>query len=112
MTVNAMWSSDHGRSGALGNSLTTRRETAYIKAFVAAQHRPTPGSGGAEERLFDGVLVQYSPVIRRLPAEEARGSPRHGGEPLQADLLFAVEADPERSEMDTMECGSHFAEPG
>ena len=91
-------------------SLTSALHTVSLLG-CRAQHRPAPRSGSVEERSGDRVLGPYPAAIRSLPAAEARCSPRHGSEPLLADLLFAVEADPKRTAMDSTECGSHFVQP-
>jgi hypothetical protein len=68
-------------------------------------------SSNVEERSFDRISGQYPTAIRSLAAGEAQWCPRHGSEPLQADFLLAIEARSERTERDSTECSSHFAQP-
>lgn len=51
------------------------------------------------DRRFGGLLTN-----------DTRSRPRHCREPLHANILFAIEADPERARIHSAERGSHFTQ--
>src|SRR5450631_4316853 len=63
--------------------------------------------GHALGSIEEGCVLSFC-----LPAGEARRRPWDGEQPLPADLFRAVEADPKRAVVQTLECVLHFAQPG
>src|SRR5580692_8916927 len=51
-------------------------------------------------------------AIRGFLANDAESGPRHRSQPLRADVLFAVEANPETARIDTVQRASDFAQAG
>src|SRR5579871_5393801 len=51
-------------------------------------------------------------AIRSFLTADTQWSPRHRGEPLLADVLITVEANPEAAIRDPLQGGSDFTHPG
>ena len=54
--------------------------------------------GRAQERLL--ILRVIGDLFRNFLAGDTQGGPRHRDEPLSADFLFTVEANPEAAAID------------
>src|ERR1019366_2384250 len=62
------------------------------------------------ERLLILILRVAGHAIRGFLANDTQNGPRHRGEPLRADVLFTVEANPKAATIDTLQGNSDFAQ--
>src|SRR6266852_4921802 len=79
---------------------------------VASCDAREPVSGGAKEGSLERAPGRSALVFRSFLAGHAGLCPRYRGEPLQIDVLLAVEADPKPTGIDAVERRLHVAPPG